>query len=181
MLLNIIGLALAVGFLTICFWGLYNLPILIMGIKDFRRTRQKKLRKNLSAEVLPTVSIVLPVKNEESVIGTLLTALSNLSYPTDKREIIIVEDGSTDKTLDICVNFAKNNAGVKILHRSSSNGKPSALNYGITHAKGEIVAIFDADNIPDSNVLMAVSEYFEDPQVAADKAKLYLSILKKTC
>jgi cellulose synthase/poly-beta-1,6-N-acetylglucosamine synthase-like glycosyltransferase len=171
MLLDIIGLVLAVGFLTMCFWGLYNLPILIMGIKDFRRTRQKKSRKNLSTEVLPTVSIVLPVKNEESVIGTLLTALSNLSYPTDKREIIIVEDGSTDKTLGICMNFAKNNAGVKILHRSSSNGKPSALNYGITHAKGEIIAIFDADNVPDSNVLMAVSEYFEDPKVAAVQGK----------
>jgi cellulose synthase/poly-beta-1,6-N-acetylglucosamine synthase-like glycosyltransferase len=171
MLLDIIGLVLVLGFLTICLWGLYNLPILIMGIKDFRRNRQKKPRKNLPAELLPTVSIVLPVKNEESVVGTLLNALSKLNYPANKREIIIVEDGSADKTLDICMNYAAKHAGVKILHRSSSNGKPSALNYGITHAKGEIIAIFDADSVPDPNALMAASEYFEDPKVAAVQGK----------
>jgi cellulose synthase/poly-beta-1,6-N-acetylglucosamine synthase-like glycosyltransferase len=60
---------------------------------------------------------------------------------------------------------------VKILHRTFSNGKPSALNLGLEHAKGEIIAIFDADNVPDADVLMAACRYFEDPAVAAVQGK----------
>jgi cellulose synthase/poly-beta-1,6-N-acetylglucosamine synthase-like glycosyltransferase len=171
MLLEIVGLALVGVLLVISLWGLYNVPILATGVKDFRKNRQKPQKKSLSAKFLPTFSIVVPVRNEGTVIGRLLNALSKLNYPVDKSEIIIVEDGSTDGTLDICVNYAKEHADVKILHRSFSNGKPSALNYGLKHAKGEIVAIFDADNVPDANALMTAREYFDDPAVAAVQGK----------
>jgi cellulose synthase/poly-beta-1,6-N-acetylglucosamine synthase-like glycosyltransferase len=171
MLLEIVGLVLVTVLLIISLWGLYNVPILATGVKDFRKSRQKPQKKSLSDKFLPTFSIVVPVRNEGTVIGRLLNALSKLNYPVDKSEIIIVEDGSTDGTLDICVNYAKEHADVKILHRSFSNGKPSALNYGLKHAKGEIVAIFDADNVPDADVLMTAREYFEDSAVAAVQGK----------
>jgi len=117
---------------------------------------------------LPTFSIVVPVKNEEKVISRLLDALSKLSYPTDKKEIIIVEDGSTDRTLDICMKYAeKSQVNVKILRKSFSNGKPSALNYGVECAKGEIIGIFDADSVPAHDALLNVYRYFEDSEVAA--------------
>jgi cellulose synthase/poly-beta-1,6-N-acetylglucosamine synthase-like glycosyltransferase len=170
MLLDIIGLVLAAGFLTICVWGLYNLPILITGIRDARKNR-KKPPKHISNELLPFVSIVLPVKNEERVIGKSLDVLSKLNYPVNKREIIIVEDGSSDRTLQLCKTHAAKYSGIKILHRDSSSGKPSALNYGVKHAKGDIVAFFDADSLPDQDVLMAAIEYFEDPKVAAVQGK----------
>jgi len=171
MILDIIGFILVGVLLTVCLWALYNVPILATGVKDFCKKRQKPQKKSVPHELLPSFSIVVPVKNEESVINRLLTSLSKLNYPACKREIIIVEDGSTDKTLDICMNYAKENANVKILHRPFSNGKPSALNYGLKHAKGEIVAVFDADNVPDADALMAVLEYFEDPTVAAVQGK----------
>lgn len=171
MMLEIVGLVLIGVLLSICLWGLYNVPILATGVKDFRKSRQKQQKKSLSDELLPTFSIVVPVKNEANVIGRLLAALSKLNYPVDKREIVIVEDGSTDETLDICMNYANQHAGVKILQKPFSNGKPSALNYGLKHAKGEIIAIFDADNVPDTDALMAVREYFEDPAVAAVQGK----------
>jgi cellulose synthase/poly-beta-1,6-N-acetylglucosamine synthase-like glycosyltransferase len=177
-ILEIVGLALVGVLLSICLWGLYNVPILAIGIKDFRKNRQKSQKKRLSDEFLPTFSIVVPVKNEENVIGRLLATLSKLNYPVNKREIVIVEDGSTDRTLDICMKYAKEHAGVKILHRAFSNGKPSALNYGLEQAKGEIVAIFDGDNVPDADALMAVREYFKDPAVAAVQGKT-LSINSK--
>jgi cellulose synthase/poly-beta-1,6-N-acetylglucosamine synthase-like glycosyltransferase len=157
--------------LIISLWGLYNVPILATGVKDFRKNRQKPQKVSLTEKVLPTFSIVVPVRNEWTVIGRLLSSLSKLNYPVDKSEIIIVEDGSTDGTLDICMNYAKEHAAVKILHRPFSNGKPSALNYGLKHATGEIVAIFDADNVPDANALMSAREYFEDPAVAAVQGK----------
>jgi cellulose synthase/poly-beta-1,6-N-acetylglucosamine synthase-like glycosyltransferase len=178
MILGIIGFVLVGVLLTISLWGLYNVPILATGVRDFRKNRQKSQKKRVSDELLPTFSIVVPVKNEENVIGRLLDALSKLNYPVDKREIVIVEDGSTDRTPEICVNFAKEHTDVKILHRPFSNGKPSALNYGLAHAKGDFVAIFDADNVPDANALMAVREYFEDPAVAAVQGKT-LSINSK--
>jgi cellulose synthase/poly-beta-1,6-N-acetylglucosamine synthase-like glycosyltransferase len=56
---------------------------------------------------------------------------------------------------------------VKILNKTLSNGKPSALNFGLARAKGDIVAIFDADNVPANDALSVVVEYFEDPKVAA--------------
>jgi len=178
MLLEIVGLVIVAVLLSICLWGLYNMPILATGIQDFRKSRQKPQKKTLADTLLPTFSIVVPVKNEEKVIGRLLAALSKLNYPVDKKEIVIVEDGSTDQTFDICTKYAKECAGVKILHRTFSNGKPSALNVGLEHAKGEIIAIFDADNVPDVNVLMAVRRYFEDPVVAAVQGKT-LSINSK--
>ena len=156
MLLGIIGLVLVAMLLIVCAWGLYNVPILATGVKDFRKKRQKSEETSVPSDRIYSFSIVVPVKNEENVIGRLLNALSTLNYPADKREIIIVEDASTDNTLDICMNFAKEHNNVRVLHRNFSNGKPSALNYGLKHAKGEIVAVFDADNVPDVDALMAV-------------------------
>ncbi|MBN1245712.1 glycosyltransferase family 2 protein [Candidatus Bathyarchaeota archaeon] len=167
MITDIIGFILVGVLLTVCLWALYNVPILASGVKDFRKKRQKPHKKSVKEELLPSFSIVVPVKNEESVIDRLLTSLSTLNYPLNKREIIIVEDGSTDKTNDICMNYAKEHANVKILHKNLSNGKPSALNFGLAHAKGDLVAIFDADNVPAHDALLAVIEYFEDPKVAA--------------
>jgi len=171
MIPDIMGFVLVSVLLITCLWALYNFPILATGVKDFRKNRQKPQKKFVPEGLLPTFSIVVPVKDEENVIGRLLTALSTLNYPPGKSEIIIVEDASTDKTLDICMNYAKEHTNVKILHRSFSNGKPSALNYGLKHAKGDIIAVFDADNVPDVDALMAAREYFEDPKVAAVQGK----------
>jgi cellulose synthase/poly-beta-1,6-N-acetylglucosamine synthase-like glycosyltransferase len=170
MLIDAIGLALTVGFLSICFWGLYNLPILTMGIRDFRKNK-KTARGDLANSALPSFSILLPVKNEEKVITSLLAAFSNLNYPEDKREIIVIEDGSTDKTLDICLDYARNHVGFTVLHGESSHGKPSALNFGLSHAKGDIVAVFDADSLPDPNVLTNASAYFSDDKIGAIQGK----------
>lgn len=150
-------------------WSIYNLPILAAGVKNLRRSRRKLGGKSVNLKDLPTFSIIVPVKNEEKVINRLLNALLRLNYPKDKVEIIVVEDGSTDKTLAICEKYARKSIGgnVKILHKPFSNGKPSALNYGIKHARGEIVAFFDADNVPEPEALMRVCRYFEDPKVAA--------------
>jgi cellulose synthase/poly-beta-1,6-N-acetylglucosamine synthase-like glycosyltransferase len=167
MILDIAGVIIIAVLLIISLWSLYNVPILATGIKDYCKKRQKTPKNRLLHESLPTFSIVVPVKNEEKVIGRLLTALSKLAYPTDKQEILIIEDGSTDATPQICMDYAKDHPNVKILQRGFSNGKPSALNYGLVHANGEIVAIFDADNVPDTHALMTVIDYFEDPAVAA--------------
>jgi cellulose synthase/poly-beta-1,6-N-acetylglucosamine synthase-like glycosyltransferase len=164
--------------LTVFLWAFYNVPILVAGVRNLFKGRKKRESFNSAREYSPTFSIIVPVKNEEKVVTRLLNSLSNLNYPEEKMEIVIVEDGSSDRTFEMCQDYAEVHANVKILHRDFSDGKPSALNYGIMHSKGEIVAIFDADNIPDSNALDLVSRYFEDSDVAAVQGKT-LSINSK--
>ncbi|MEM2111270.1 MAG: glycosyltransferase [Candidatus Bathyarchaeia archaeon] len=150
------------------FWVAYNMPIIATGIQHMRKTSSKNRKKTEKRLSLPTISIVVPVKNEEKVIGRLLDALVRLDYPPEKKEIILVEDGSTDRTSEICKSYAQQYPKiVNYFHRVTSKGKPSALNFGFKHAKGEIVAVFDSDNVPEHDVLMKAVKYFEDPSVAA--------------
>lgn len=163
-MLGIAHMALICVLTAVYVWFLYNLPILAAGIKNLL---SKKSQKSLYGQPLPTFSLIVPVKNEEKVIGRLLTALSSLEYPGDKKEVVVIEDGSTDRTRDICLRYARRHRNVKVLHKPFSNGKPSALNYGIKHSKGEIIGIFDADNVPAHNALIRALRYFQDPMVAA--------------
>jgi cellulose synthase/poly-beta-1,6-N-acetylglucosamine synthase-like glycosyltransferase len=167
MITDIIGFVIIGVLLTISLWAFYNMPILASGVRDFCKKRGTSQKKIGLEKGFPSFSIIVPVKNEECVIERLLTSISTLNYPLNKIETIVVEDGSTDKTSGICINYAKEHPNVKILHKKLSNGKPSALNFGLAHAKGDIVAIFDADSVPDADALLAVLDYFDDPKVAA--------------
>jgi cellulose synthase/poly-beta-1,6-N-acetylglucosamine synthase-like glycosyltransferase len=169
-MLTLVYVGLLGAFFTVCLWSLYNLPILATGVRSLRKAKRKAEReKQTGASSLPRFSIIVPVKNEGRVIRRLLEALENLEYPASQREIIIVEDGSTDGTLDICQDFEARHQEltVKILQRALSDGKPSALNYGLRWATGEIIAFFDADNIPARDALRKACKYFEDLKVAA--------------
>jgi len=139
-----------------------------VGVKNLLQNK-KRPEKRRSRAPLPSFSIVVPVKNEERVVGRLLEALDRLDYPKDKKEVIIVEDGSSDTTLEVCRRYSEQHRdfAMKIISKSDSKGKPAALNYGIKQATGDIIAIFDADNVPASNVLLNVCKYFEDPNIAA--------------
>jgi cellulose synthase/poly-beta-1,6-N-acetylglucosamine synthase-like glycosyltransferase len=166
-MLTPVSIALVCLFFFVFAWSLYNLPILVAGVRAARRSK-KTVRKLSKSSSLPTFSIVVPVKNEGKVVGRLLDALSKLDYPADKKEIVLVEDGSTDGTLNTCQRYAeKRGLNIMVLQKPSSDGKSSALNYGIAHAKGEIVGIFDADSVPARDALLNVCGFFEDPTVAA--------------
>ena len=161
---------MAVCILSVLYaWTLYNIPILAVGVRHLLRSNQKKSKASTSrVDKLPTVSVIVPVKDEEKVVGRLLEAFLNVDYPPKKREIIIVEDGSTDKTAEICEKYVRQYPSqIRLIRRSTSNGKPSALNYALKHVRGEIVAVFDADSVPESNVLLKAAKYFEDLPTAA--------------
>ncbi|MCW4015254.1 MAG: glycosyltransferase family 2 protein [Candidatus Bathyarchaeota archaeon] len=154
-------------------WTLYNIPIVVAGVKHLRSGKNKKKTHTRGKKSLPSMSIIVPVKDEEKVVGRLLNTLAKADYPEDKKEIIIVEDGSLDKTAEICTKFAQEHpTQVKLLRRSFSDGKPSALQTAFKHINGEIVAVFDADNIPESGFLLKAATYFEDSSVAAVQGRL---------
>lgn len=124
--------------------------------------------QNLGYE--PTVSILIPAHNEENVIGKLLEKMTELSYPKEKLEVILVDDASSDNTGKIAEEYAKKYKFIKVLHRDGGiggKGKPAALNAGFRQSTGEIVICFDADYLPNSGIIIKLVEKFADPNVGA--------------
>jgi cellulose synthase/poly-beta-1,6-N-acetylglucosamine synthase-like glycosyltransferase len=165
---GIVDLVFICLFAVIYAWTFYNLPIIAAGVRNARKNRLKlQAQAAVEDKFLPSFSIIVPAKNEGKMIDRLFSALSKLDYPKDKVEIVVVEDGSDDNTFELCEKYARTIGNVKILQRSRSNGKPSALNFGLRHCEGEFIAVFDADNVPASDVLLKAAQYFEDSSVAA--------------
>jgi len=105
-------------------------------------------------DVFPLVSIIVPAYNEEKVIGRTIDSLLDLEYP--KKEIIVVDDGSEDQTLAIANSYK---GRIKVLHKRNK-GKAFALNYGVYHAKGEIVIVVDADTILKKDAIISIVRQF---------------------
>jgi len=154
-------------------WTIYNIPVLIVGVRHLLQTRKKRSESLVVFKgETPIVSIIVPVKNEEKVIGRLLKALVNLNYPSGKKEIIVVNDGSSDNTGRICERYASCYPDIRVFNRTGSSTKAAALNFGLRYAKGEIIATFDADSVPESDALLRAVEYFSDAKVAALQGRI---------
>lgn len=94
----------------------------------------------MSGKLWPFVSIVIPVFNEERYLNRCLTSIMSLSYPKDCHEIILVDNGSTDRTLEIAKGFSEVFIYVK------KNVKVGAVrNYGVQKAKGDVIVFLDSD------------------------------------
>lgn len=116
----------------------------------------------------PLVSIIIPAYNEEEVIEASLKSLLAIEY--DNYEIIMVDDGSTDRTVDIVKRLTRDNNPKLVPTRviaQSNGGKANALNTGLIHASGEFVLCVDSDSriIPDS--LQKGLRHFRNKRVAA--------------
>lgn len=106
------------------------------------------------------VSIVIPAKNEENRIGNTLDAILKLDYPDF--EVIVVDNGSTDKTMDVVRNHPK-----VILLSQPLKGVQNVREMGRKHAKGEMIACLDADCVPHPDWLTQGVKYFDDEKVVA--------------
>lgn len=153
-------------------WTIYSIPVVLVGLRHLLRGRRKKDVGLHVAEELPMVSIVVPVRNEEKVIGRLLKALVNLDYPPTRKEIIVVNDGSDDRTGKICNQYASSYAEIKVFNRSSSTTKAAALNFGVRYARGRIIGTFDADSVPEPDALLKATRHFQDSKVAAVQGRV---------
>ena len=96
----------------------------------------------------PLISVIVPVYNKEKYVAECLNSILNQTY--SNIEVIIIDDGSTDKSLEICMRYAEEDKRVKVFPQE--NGGPSAArNKGLDNAKGEYVAFVDADDILERN------------------------------
>jgi cellulose synthase/poly-beta-1,6-N-acetylglucosamine synthase-like glycosyltransferase len=118
---------------------------------------------------LPQVTVQLPIFNEQFVVERLLEAICRLQYPLEKLEIQLLDD-STDETQAVAKGLVEHYAagGVPITyhHRTNREGfKAGALAEGMKTAKGEFIAIFDADFVPPEDFLLKTIHHFTDPKI----------------
>ncbi|MDI6691670.1 MAG: glycosyltransferase family 2 protein [Candidatus Bathyarchaeota archaeon] len=123
----------------------------------------------------PFVSVIVPAHNEERVIGRLLGKICEFSYPKERFEVLVVDDGSTDSTGEIVEAFANKHGFIKPLHRRLACGKATALNEALKRARGEFVYFFDADYVPDVNFIEVANSGFSDSRVGV--VQCYIGVL----
>jgi len=123
----------------------------------------------------PTVSILIPARNEEKVIGRLLQRMTELTYPKNKVQVIVVDDASIDNTGSIAEHYSKTCSVIKVVHVNKGEGgkgKASALNVGFKHSTGEILLCFDADYFPQRDIIEKLAQEFIDPKVGAVQGRV---------
>jgi cellulose synthase/poly-beta-1,6-N-acetylglucosamine synthase-like glycosyltransferase len=143
----------------------------IFTLTVLRRSKASKpATPAVNAAYEPTVSVLIPAHNEDQVIDKLLQQMTQLTYPKSKLEVIMIDDASTDKTGIIADEYSKCTSFIKVLHRDKKiggKGKAAALNDGIKISKGEILLVFDADYLPQGQIVEKLVSAFRDPKVGA--------------
>jgi cellulose synthase/poly-beta-1,6-N-acetylglucosamine synthase-like glycosyltransferase len=121
------------------------------------------------SEEIPFVTIQLPVYNELYVMERLLENIVKLDYPTNKLEFQVLDDSTDESVISTAKQIKEiQETGIDIQHirRENRQGfKAGALKEGLKIAKGEFIAIFDADFLPEKNWLLETIPYFKDPEI----------------
>jgi cellulose synthase/poly-beta-1,6-N-acetylglucosamine synthase-like glycosyltransferase len=165
----------------LAFYGIHRYQLVWL----YYRNRRNAAKSNepparFDEDKLPFVTVQLPIYNEQFVIDRLIDACCRLDYPRDRFEIQLLDD-STDETVEVARaivdRYAAGNVGalgeaalapqpVHYLHRTNRYGyKAGALEEGLKVAKGELIAIFDADFVPPPTWLRQVVHHFAEPGV----------------
>ncbi len=122
-------------------------------------------RKRVFEGAFPSVAVIVPCYNEEATVAATCESLLALDYPSDKLEIIVVNDGSTDATADAVSRFASH-PQIRVINKENG-GKHTALNAGIAVTRAEIVGCLDADSFAESSALIEIIPCFNDKNIAA--------------
>jgi cellulose synthase/poly-beta-1,6-N-acetylglucosamine synthase-like glycosyltransferase len=161
--------------LILAFYGIHRYQLVWLYFKNKKNAAKWSDPPMRFAEgQLPFVTIQLPIFNEQFVIDRLIDAVCKLDYPRDRFEIQVLDD-STDETTgvarEIVERYARGFTGmdpqpIVHLHRSNRHGyKAGALDKGLDVARGEFVAIFDADFVPPRQWVMQVIHHFAQPEI----------------
>jgi len=137
------------------------------------RKDRPKLKGKL--DTLPRVTIQLPIYNEMYVVKRLIRASCNVDYPRELLDIQVLDD-STDETGVIAQEYVREcrdkGFDIHYIHRENRTGfKGGALENGLRSARGQFIAVFDADFVPQRNILQKTVHYFADKSVGMVQAR----------
>ena len=149
----------------LAFYGLHRYVMIFL---YYRHRKDKPVPQSHFTE-LPRITIQLPLYNEKYVVNRLLETVAKLDYPADKLEIQVLDD-STDDTAAIAerkvAELRQRGCNIQFIHRTNREGfKAGALQNGLLTATGEYIAIFDADFVPQQDLLHQTIHYFTDSKV----------------
>jgi cellulose synthase/poly-beta-1,6-N-acetylglucosamine synthase-like glycosyltransferase len=169
MLNTILYFLTLIHFITFGCLGLYGIHRiwLLLQLKNERKKCSEEIPSFNNNH--PFVTIQLPIYNEKFVAGRLIDAASKINWPKDRLEIQILDD-STDDTRNIIDKSAeywgKKGLNINVIRRNNRNGfKAGALSNGLKLTKGEFIAIFDADFIPEPDFLYRTIPYFSNKNI----------------
>lgn len=151
-------------FYIVSFLAVYVQVFLL--VTFFERRKDISIRKEfIDLLSYPSVTIIVPCYNEERTVRVTIESLLTLDYPKDKLNIIVVDDGSKDKTWDVISSY-KDNPQISIF-KKENGGKHTALNLALEHVKTEFVGCLDADSEVDSEALKRIMTYFDNKETMA--------------
>jgi cellulose synthase/poly-beta-1,6-N-acetylglucosamine synthase-like glycosyltransferase len=135
-------------------------------------------REVVKSPIEPHVSVVVAAHNEEAYIARKLkNILRDVDYPAEKIELIVVSDGSTDRTIEIL--RSDTDPRLKFIELSRRQGKPSALNSGMQSATGDVIVFTDARQLMEKSALRAMVSNFADPTVGCVSGHLLIGTAGK--
>ncbi len=176
---NSFDIALLVPYFVVmvilAFYGIHRYQLVWLYYRNRRRAAHSGTPPaRFTESELPFVTIQLPIFNEQFVVDRLIDVCCRIEYPRDRFEIQVLDD-STDETQEVAAGVvARYAAGIRTLgpqpihylHRTNRHGyKAGALEEGLKSAKGELVAIFDADFVPSPDWLLRVVHHFAEPGI----------------
>ncbi len=168
---HVLGHLLVVSYCTVlglvALYGFHRYVLLYLYVKH-RADGPEPTRAYGEGE-LPRVTVQLPMFNEDTVAERVIRAACLIDYPHDKLDIQVLDD-STDHSArlarEACEQWAAKGYPVSYIHRANRAGyKAGALEAGLADAKGELIAIFDADFVPPRDILRNVVDHFSDDRV----------------
>ncbi len=133
--------------------------------------------KTPTSDFLPMVDIIVPIYNEEKTVSKTLNSLLALNYPKERYGIIVVNDGSTDHSLEVVAKYSERYLAEKniTVFSKPNGGKHTALNLGIQNSKAEFVGCLDADSFVDSNALKMITQRFSDSEIMAVTPSVHIA------
>jgi cellulose synthase/poly-beta-1,6-N-acetylglucosamine synthase-like glycosyltransferase len=166
---HIIIVVYGIALLMIFLYSLAQLNLLINYVKSKYKKDEAPVYDLTNDNEIPYVTIQLPVYNEKYVMARLLHCIAQIDYPKNKLEIQVLDDSTDDsivETNDIIKELQKSGLDIQHLRRTNrASFKAGALKEGLAKAKGEFIAIFDADFMPEANWIKQTVGYFKDPKI----------------
>ena len=168
---GLVALYLAV-MVVLSAYGLHRYQLIYLYYRNRDRAAPEPAQRYVE---LPLVTVQLPLYNEQFVVEQLLASVCRLDYPLDRLQIQVLDD-STDETRDVArqavERWASEGYPVEYMHRRHRDGfKAGALQAGLETARGELIAVFDADFQPLSDFLRRTVHHFTDPKVGLVQAR----------
>ncbi len=150
----------------------------LMGLRTWLWFRYRPSAPASGAQA-PVLTVIIPAYNEGAMVATSIDSVAAASYPRERLEIFVVDDGSTDDTWTYIEAAAARYPGlVTALRLDRNQGKRAALAAGFARARGEVAVTIDSDSVIDQGTLLAIAGPFRDPGVGAVAGKV--EVLNRT-